>query len=144
METAKEKLEWLAESNIQHLEFDLITPDQRNNWINQNENNWEKFLPLIDKEAKSGKNEDAVFKLFSRGVGTYKDEWMYDLSKDNLEKKIKFFTETYNETIDNKSNTNKYKIKWDADLENYLNRGIKKKVETKKILLAIFRPFYKQ
>ncbi len=139
----EEKLSWFTEQNIANVNFENITPDKGNNWINQSENNWDEFIPLIDKDTKAGKNENAIFKLFSRGIGTYKDDWLYDLSKESLERKIDYFLKVYNQTIINPENPEKFKIKLDADLENFLKRGIIKKKQEHSFTKVSFRPFFK-
>ena len=144
MDTIEDKLTWLSESKMETIDFDLVSPDKNHNWINQSESEWENLLPLIDKEAKSGKSEEAIFKLFSRGVGTYKDEWMYDFTKEGLAGKVKFFADVYQKTLNNPGYNEKQSIKWDADLENYLQRGIEKKYEKEKIIKALYRPFNQQ
>lgn len=143
-DTIVDKLTWLSESKIEEINFDTVLPDKNNNWINQSENDWDNLLPIIDKETKSGKVEESIFKLFSRGVGTYKDEWMYDFSNDSLEEKIRYFVKVYNDTMMNKKNPGKYSIKWDADLETYLERGIQKRFEKTSLIQSLYRPFSKQ
>lgn len=146
METAKEKLLWLSQANFEDLEshFDLLQPDRNNNWINHSENNWEELITVIDKDVKGGKSGNAIFNLYSRGVGTYKDEWMYDLTKSGLKNKINYFLQVYTDTLKNKANLLRYTIKWDADLITYLERGIEKKFEIEEITECLYRPFYKQ
>jgi predicted helicase len=92
------KLEWIRENPISKIAFQHIKPDAKHNWINQTDNDWDNLMPLVDKEVKAGKSEEAIFKLFSRGIGTYKDEWLYDFSKDALEEKIRFFVNIYEAT----------------------------------------------
>lgn len=146
METAKDKLLWLSQANFEDLEshFDLLQPDRNNNWINHSENNWEELITVIDKDVKGGKSGNAIFNLYSRGVGTYKDEWMYDLTKSGLKNKINYFLQVYTDTLKNKANLLRYTIKWDADLITYLERGIEKKFEIEEITECLYRPFYKQ
>jgi len=144
MDTIEEKLNWLSESKIETIDFETVTPDKNHNWINQSENNWDELLPIIDKETKSGKTEEAIFRLFSRGVGTYKDEWMYDFTKEGLENKVKFFVDTYQKALKNPSYNEKHSIKWDADLESYLQRGIEKEYEKEKVIKSLYRPFNQQ
>ena len=140
----EQKLAWFAESKIDNIDFSNITPDKGNNWINQNENNWEKLLPLIDKEVKAGKSENSIFKNFSNGIKTQKDEWQYDLDEKNLKNKLEFFIETYKRTLEDSTYSDKNKIKWDEDLESYLLRGIKKEFNGDQIIQASYRPFMKR
>jgi len=59
------------------------------------DNDFDDLLSLANKEtklAKSQKEKRAVFKLFSLGVvATNRDEWVYDIDKDNLLKKVDYF-----------------------------------------------------
>ncbi|MFM6368947.1 MAG: DNA methyltransferase, partial [Dolichospermum sp.] len=76
--TSKQKLEFLVISKFSEIRFEHITPDKNFNWINQSDNDFESLLPLVDKDVKAGKAEEAVFKLFSSGLKTQRDEWVYD------------------------------------------------------------------
>ncbi|MGI9036877.1 MAG: type ISP restriction/modification enzyme, partial [Pyrinomonadaceae bacterium] len=96
-----------------------------------------------DKDVKAGKSEEAIFKLFSRGIGTYKDEWLYDYSKKNLEEKMRYFIKIYEASREDENFAGKMKIKWDEDLVSYLKRDIKKSFDPSKIYKTQFRPFVK-
>jgi len=141
---AEQKLEWLSEHKIGKIAFEHIIPDNKGNWINQSDNDFDSLLPLIDKDVKSGKSKKAIFKLFSRGVGTYRDEWVYDLDKTVLEEKIKFFTDVYNQTVDNPKFEHKHSIKWDRELDKYRERPVRKMFNAEQILPSTYRPFVKQ
>lgn len=116
---AERKKSYLSENKISDLNFDHIIPDKEGVWINQTDNDFDKLLPLIDKDAKSGKSDKAIFRLFSRGVATQRDEWVYDYSKEVLTKKMKFFAEVYQHTLTNPNNPGKHTIKWDRELDKY-------------------------
>ena len=60
---------------------------------------------------KAGKSEQAIFKLFSSGVKTQRDEWVYDFSRDNLEDKMRFAIDIYQKTLNNKNYQGKDQIK---------------------------------
>ena len=87
METAEEKLAWLGAQSASGLQYERVEPDKRANWINQNENDWDDLIPVADKKTKAAKiapQERAIFKLFSLGIVTNRDEWVYDFSKPTL------------------------------------------------------------
>jgi predicted helicase len=100
-ETAKEKLDLLREKELQSLSFEIIRPDKKGNWLNKTDNDFYELLPLADKKVKLNAEgaafDKAVFKLFSLGVVTNRDEWVYDFDKENLLKKLDFFQKTYHE-----------------------------------------------
>ena len=135
---ADSKLSFLAETEFSQIDFEHITPDKNCNWINQADNDFENLLPLVDKDVKSEKTEQAVFKLFSRGIATQRDEWAYDLSKENLANKMNFFVQIYqNEFNKQKQQEFSQEIKWDEDLRSYFKRGIKKNLMSK-VLNQVF------
>jgi predicted helicase len=98
-ESKEEKLELLRSKRFDDLPFDKIIPDKNNNWINQTENDFDSFLPVCDKQVKSGKSQNAIFSLFSNGVSTNRDEWVYDFSREKLVKKMQFFFKEYNNEV---------------------------------------------
>ncbi|MBW4551759.1 MAG: hypothetical protein KME35_11710 [Aphanocapsa sp. GSE-SYN-MK-11-07L] len=94
-QTKEEKLDWFERMQFEKIPFDHISPDQKANWINLTDNDFDSFLPLIDKQVKAGKPQEAVFRLFSAGVKTQRDEWVYDFSKEALIERMKYFVEVY-------------------------------------------------
>jgi predicted helicase len=82
----EDKLQWLTESKLESIPFEHIQPDKDNNWINLVENDWEEMIPVADKAVKSGIISKAIFKLFSLGVSTNRDEWVYDYDEKTLMK----------------------------------------------------------
>lgn len=142
-ETANDKLSFLSESKFSQLHFEHITPDKKHNWINQTNNDFDSLLPLIDKDVKAGKAQEAIFELFSRGVVTQRDEWVYDFSKAELENRMKFFVDVY----ERKRRTSEelgFDIKWDRELKKYLERDISKTFGESSIVKSIYRPFIKK
>ncbi|MFM5891370.1 MAG: type ISP restriction/modification enzyme, partial [Dolichospermum sp.] len=143
--TSKQKLEFLVISKFSEIRFEHITPDKNFNWINQSDNDFDSLLPLVDKDVKAGKAEEAVFKLFSRGVATQRDEWVYDLSEESLVNKMKFFVEIYQSQFDKQPEAKlSQQIKWDEDLKSYFKRKIQKQFDKTSIQPSLYRPFCKQ
>jgi predicted helicase len=141
--SAKAKLNFLAQTRFDQISFEHINPDEKNNWINLSDNDFDCLIPVIAKDVKAGLAEQAIFKLFSRGIATQRDEWVYDFSKAELENRMKFFVDVY----ERKRRTNEelgFNIKWDAELSRYLERGISKKYDENSIVTSIYRPFTKK
>lgn len=135
----EEKLQWLRENSLHHIAFEKIMPDEKNNWINLSDNDFDSLLPLIDKEVKAGKKQEAVFLSFNNGVETGRDEWLYDFSEKVLADKIQYYINHYNTSVDN--NEQDLSIKWNRDLKGLLNRGIKVKFDKDLIIKSHFRPY---
>jgi predicted helicase len=74
LETAEEKLSFLASHPMRALDFDEVQPDKTHNWVNLTSNDFETLMPLASKETKAAKTagkERAIFKLFrSRPTST--------------------------------------------------------------------------
>ena len=76
-ETGEEKLAFLSNAKLETAGCEEIKPDVKNNWLNLTHNDFDSLLPLIDKNTKAAKSrqaERAMFKLFSRGVASQRDE----------------------------------------------------------------------
>jgi len=163
-------LDFLSNTQFENIEFDLITPDENNNWINLTDNDFESLLPLCNKEtklAKSPTNETAVFKLYSNGICTNRDEWVYDFDRDNLIDKIKFFIDEYNLELDRWANwkqENNYQdikaesnpvldkfldernlIKWSKMIKrDKLRKHNKTSLNLSDLKIGLYRPFVKK
>jgi len=126
METAREKLHFLAATKFQDLPFEHIQPDKNHYWIDLVHNDWDELLPIASRDTDIG----TIFRLFAPGVNTARDEWVYDHNSDALANKIEFFIQTYNEHIDLVETTSKndisdkldYSIKWSAGLKLELQK----------------------
>ncbi|MGL5080417.1 MAG: type ISP restriction/modification enzyme [Microcoleaceae cyanobacterium] len=141
-QTKEEKLDWFERTRFEQIPFDHITPDQKANWINLTDNDFDILLPLIDKSVKDGSSEEAIFVLFSRGIETTRDEWVYDFNQLNLETKIKFFIEKYNLCI--KEGEYNSEIKWSSSLDEHLKNKLKLSFRANKLITIAYRPYTKQ
>lgn len=144
-ELRENKIKFIAETLFQSVPFDHIVPDKKNNWINQTDNNFDDFLPLVNRELKAGRYGEAIFRHFSRGVETGRDEWMYDLSSQFLENKLRYFIEIYQNHFNTgfilEENTD---IKWDRQLKQYLKTKVQKIFSEQLIKTCLYRPYSKQ
>jgi predicted helicase len=137
-----EKLNYLKATKFADIDFERIRPDAKQNWINQTDNDFDQLLPLVDKEVKAGRGDRCVFRLFSAGVQTKRDEWVYDFSKEDLSRKIQHLIKIYQSPKSKSQSIGE--VKWDHDLAKYLERGIKKTFGEHQISEALYRPFAKR
>ena len=140
----KDKLAWFGNTKFKQIEFDRILPDDKGNWLNLTDNDFETLMPVCDKEVKLGKSEQAIFKLFSLGVVTNRDEWVYDFSEKNLKQKIQFFIKKYKEFLKSNDNSWNVSIKWSESLKASFNRKDKVTFKKELIIESNYRPFIKQ
>lgn len=128
-----DKLAWFGNTKFKQIEFDKILPDEKGNWLNLTDNDFESLMPICDKEVKANKSQQAIFKLFSLGVVTARDEWVYDDNKENLIKKVEFLIDVYNQDVEKHQGKSKedirnsvdYSIKWSRAVKNDLEKGIR-------------------
>ncbi|MDJ1483121.1 N-6 DNA methylase [Cytophagaceae bacterium YF14B1] len=133
----EEKLQWLTENPIEKISFEIVRPDQNNNWINiADENGFNDLVPLL---TIPDKKIEGIFKLNTNGVNTARDEWVFDFDKGNLTNKIKYFISTYNQSKE--VNKLDYSIKWSAGLKNYFKRKNTFLFEPAHITKYLYRPF---
>ena len=154
--SADEKKSYLSSIEFQNLQFERIVPDEDNNWIDLTNNNFDSLLNLANKYtklAKSRVDERAVFKLFSLGVITARDEWVYAESVENLEQKVRYLIDVYNQDVDNYKNRilSGYQfpipntsIKWTRAVKNDLIKGKRYTFVASCIRNSLYRPFIKQ
>ncbi len=149
-ELAVDKLAYLGESKLDDIAFDAITPDAKANWLNPSNSDFANLMPLADRQtklAKSAGEEQAVFGLYSMGVVTNRDEWVYDFDTDSLGRKIRTFINLYEESraehggkyVDN--DTLGTTIKWTRDLKRQLRLDTPNVFSRESIRRTLFRPF---
>lgn len=131
---SEEKLSYLRENKLQNLGFVQITPDNKNNWLNITDNDWNELMPL------AGVNE-GIFFIHSNGVTTQRDEWVYDFSKNQLENKVNFLIQIYSKVQEDAAYPDKFQIKWDRELTKYLKRKILLRFDKKRVTSCSHRPF---
>ncbi|MBF2759979.1 MAG: DEAD/DEAH box helicase [Ectothiorhodospiraceae bacterium AqS1] len=134
-------------------DWQKIVPDIHHDWINQKSESFEFAYPVISKETRAGKDE-AIFKLFSRGLVTGRDAWLYNFSFDRCANHAKAMVSEYMAAMDElkNSDTDVEKIvslhssntRWDVDLINNLRRGRKILHTEDRIIINEYRPFTKQ
>ena len=152
--TREEKLEKLREkeSISGFSDWNTLKPDKHHDWIEQRSEVFADFYPLGTKEAKAGKVDDTIFSLYSRGLATGKDVYIYNFSYNVCTENAKHMTEIYLNTLqEHKENPelivqevvrkNTSGIKWDRELENNLKRNKKTEFDEKYIRKTAYRPF---
>ncbi|MDP5308420.1 type ISP restriction/modification enzyme [Paracoccus spongiarum] len=139
-ERADDKLAWLAEAQLETIGAKRIKPSLRSNWLDQVENEWDDLLPVADKKTKAAKikgQERAVFKLFSLGVSTNRDAWVYDVSKDALASKMSFFVSKYRQSRGEIDPA----IKKSRNLTRRFEANLHEPFDPSRIASSLYRPY---
>ncbi|GAA7234826.1 hypothetical protein HpCK35_24150 [Helicobacter pylori] len=156
--------------NLESVPFKEITPNDKGDWINQRNDDFEKLIPL--KRDKTIQNP-SIFYINSLGVGSGRDPWVYNFSPNILTQSVQTCIDTYNADLkrfnavfreafkqrtkgvkpgdlyrhlnDKEITTDKTKIAWTDGLKNHLikNTNLLESSE-KRVRLSLYRPFNKQ
>ena len=146
METAEDKLSWLGALKPSEVQYEVIKPDKRASWINQDENAWDDLLPIADKKTKAAKTsaqQRAIFKLFSLGISTNRDPWVYSHSEDDVSKKMAFFINEYEKAQTRRSPEPKA-IKLSRNLKRRFAAGSFEAFDRSRVWRSLYRPFTKR
>ena len=126
-----------------------IIPNLQGEWVNQGDITYYKY-PLLG--AKKG-NGTEIFELFSGGVQTGRDAWVYSASSKKLKKRIKSCFQYFNGPIEAASKSSdaleidqadKTKFSWCSKTRKRFERGITLKFKASKITNSLYRPYQKQ
>jgi len=154
----EQKLSWLATSDkASGVPWRTLVPDNRNTWlVPGNVDDFASFLPVGTKTSKQGQSKDAeaVFKTYSVGVTTARDQQVYDFDCATLAKRVRQLSEDYNAEVDRYKRAGKpgnidgfvqyEKIKWSRDLKLDIGRGTYSVYVDAKLRNSLYRPFCKR
>ena len=134
-----------------------ISPDKHNDWTSHRDKAFQRLYPMGLKEVKSGKSDNAIFELFSRGFETARDAYMYNFSIDVCSENARAMVTNYLDALEelrtgNQQNLefdeivrrNSTKLRWDEDLKKNLRQQQQISYSTNKIWRTQYRPFVKQ
>ena len=150
---APDKVAYIKSTSLADWDFREITPDAADHWLNQSGSDFETLLPLANRETKLAKtvaDEQAVFGLYSLGVITARDEWVYGFDADRLGEKVRVLINEYEEsraTLGGKDVDNAElgtSIKWTRDLKRQLRLDMPNVFDRAGIRQTLFRPFVKK
>ena len=152
--TRDQKLEALPEAvSIKGFsDWQMLTPDKHQDWIGQRSEVFDQFYLLGSEGAKNSKRDEAIFRLYSPGLVTGRDAYIYNFSRETCAENGQRMTQNYlaalselaeihNLTVDEAVLRNSSYVKWNRELKNDLKR--KKETEFKEgyIRKAAYRPF---
>lgn len=142
----EEKLDIIArEGSIAHTEWEVIVPNEAADWINQRDEKYDTYQPIGDRDTKGKPNTPGIFQLYSRGLATSRDAWVYNFSARAVEENVRRMIEFYNSQIGvEHPDMDPTKIAWGDGLKSLLRRKIQVGYSTTAARLSVYRPFCKQ
>ncbi|MGL2791356.1 type ISP restriction/modification enzyme [Helicobacter pylori] len=157
--------------NLDLVPFKEITPNNKGDWINQRNDDFEKLIPL--KRDKNQKIFNTIFDLNSNGVVSGRDPWVYNFSQKTLMQSVQNCIDTYNADLkrfnerfreafkqrtkgvkkavlykhlnSQEITTDKTKIAWTRSLKKgFIKNENLPESGMERVRLALYRPFNKQ
>ncbi len=151
----EQKLKWLAEKGTMgHVIWDMLTPDDRHNWLPvENIDEFERLIPIGNRDAKAASNDPkgVLFRVYSPGVNTARDNIVYSYHPGELEANVSRFFEDYNSEVDrygrkgHGENIDDFvdysRVKWSSTLKMHCAAGRHAEYQPQKIRAALYRPY---
>jgi len=133
----------------------FLQPSAKNVWLTEGmAEDWVDLMPLGSKEGKSGKGTNVLFEIYTLGINTNRDRWVYNFSSEKVENNVKRMIETYNYEVFRYANrestkidldvfltNDDTKISWSSKLKECLQRGMKASYQTLGMRTSIYRPY---
>ena len=153
--TREQKLEVLREAvSIKGFsDWEMITPDRHYDWIRQRSEVFAQFYPIGTQEARAGRVDNAIFKLYSQGLRTGRDACIYNFSRDACAENARRMTQDYLAVLSafeadpefTEDTARRYapNLRWDLGLENNLRRRRTTEFDANYIQKVAYRPFVK-
>ena len=158
--TREEKLSRIEEfGSIDGMEWRRLTPNAEGDWANQRDPAFDRFILLGDKANEASQS---VFSVFSLGVSTNRDAWVYNMGREALSKNMRSMISNYNtqvaiyakackglvkekwpkvlEVVETDPKT----ISWSSSLLPDAARGKKAEFLPTAIVQSMYRPYSKQ
>jgi len=128
------------------MKVDILNLKESGYWLSNRNDDFKRFEPLAgDTHKKFDKHvEETVFVGYSRGYMTCRDAWVYNFSKESLQKNVKNMIDFFNNQSIENVDYNKTKISWTGELLYKLKKKYKVEFEVDKMSLAMYRPFTKE
>jgi predicted helicase len=145
--------------SIDNVPWQQLKPNAEGDWINVRNPVFETYMALGEKESEPG---GFIFENYSLGVGTNRDPWVYNFSKDQVTANIGRMIDTYNVEVDRYANAcsglskeqwpklenfvgnDPRKISWSSSLLPNVARGRKADITSGSFVQSMYRPFGKQ
>lgn len=130
--------------------WEVISPNDHGDWINQRSDEFDEFIPLSIKRANITSG-NAIFLDSTNGIATNRDSWMYNFSSEILNGNMSKFLKTFNDLVlsakggtkaeSKVTNLPRSTISWSRGLLKRYEKGEQIPFVKSDTELAYYRPF---
>jgi predicted helicase len=141
----EEKLAIVADSTLGTVPWQQITPNRHGDWINQRDEDYLTYPILGDN--KGTEIQPAAFSLYSGGLKTNRDAWVYNYSLPHLQENVTRSIDFYNGEVDRASRPNfapdfdPTKLSWNRADKANVQRGRTIEHRDSAYREGLYRPF---
>ena len=152
--TRGEKLDALTEAkSLKGFgDWEKIKPNKHYDWIGQRSDIFAQFYPLGSQDARAGRSNDAIFGVYSRGLATGKDIYIYNFARDVCAQNALQMTQSYLNSLQELENNPQLTVeevirrytlgmKWDGEVKGQLRQKKRTQFDNNYIRKVVYRPF---
>jgi predicted helicase len=144
------KLAWLAATEtVTKVKWQRLSLDHRNDWVSSvHADELGQFIPMGNKD------EQTIFRRYSTGAKSNRDEIVYGFDRDALCRRVEAFAERYNREVDRYLRAGKGgkiddfvedgTVKWSSTLKLHLQRGEYADYDPLRVRACLYRPYTRQ
>jgi predicted helicase len=139
-----------------------LRPNAENDWINQRDPSFEKFIVLGDKDVGSASNDSTYFESYSLGVVTNRDAWIYSMSRNQATSKVRAMVKVFEAerlkfrsacvglsksewpTVEDIVDADPKRISWTRSLKSDVARNRELSFDESSLVKGLYRPFTRQ
>jgi predicted helicase len=158
----EDKLGIVSGQSLDSVEWRQITPNADGDWINQRDERFGRFQPIGEKEKSA--REGGVFALYSSGLKSGRDSWVYNFSEQKLRENVGSMVGFYNGQMEGFArdaagrgvvspttadvtafvDRDAEKISWNEADYDRIRKGIRYNVDPGALRPSVYRPFSRQ
>ena len=154
--TREQKLAIVADSTVDNVEWERVTPNIAGDWVNQRGTVLERYVPIGSKDPDV---PVTVFSTYSMGLNTGRDAWVYSSSRESLEHTIRRAISFYNAEVERVQvarrkgdtsdiavilNNDKTRFNWNRSTRGDADQGRTLEWHADAVRIGAYRPFSSQ
>ena len=141
--------------SINHINWTIIKPNEKNDWINVRDGVFDNLLPLFP-DKKYDTKSNSCFLTYSLGIATGKDSFLYNSSSISLNENVKMIINFYNQNLEKYISQSfvkepkdfvdydSTKISWEHNFLVSMSKHTRFKFNKECSGIGLYRPYFKQ
>lgn len=127
----------------QKLDWQVITPNEKADWINQRDGVFDSLIPLAP-DKKFSLNTQSIFSTYAIGVATNRDAWVSGFSREKIADNMQSMIAFYNQQIGKSDiSTDDRMISWTVNLKKDHEKRVIHHFDASTFVISFYRPFNK-